>query len=89
MFDSSGEMTPPWGVPESIAVLAAFHHPGFEPLPRQLEDPAVRDPHLDELHESLVIDAAEVVADVGVEHMVHTLRSQLAQPLERLGIDPR
>ena len=49
---------------ERHRLLAVFHHAGFEPHPHQLEDSPVRDTHLHELHEPLVIDAAEVVADV-------------------------
>ena len=34
MFDSSGEITPPCGVPLSLVVSTpVFHHPRFEPLP--------------------------------------------------------
>ena len=41
-----------------------------EPLPQQLEHAPVRDAPLHELHQLLVVDAPEVVADVGVEHVV-------------------
>jgi site-specific DNA recombinase len=62
---------------------AVFHHPGFEPLPQQLEHPPIRDALRHELEQLLVVDAAEVVAEVGVEHVMASLRTQLAQGLQR------
>ena len=83
MFDSSGEITPPCGVPASIADLApVFHHSRSEPLPQQLEHPSVRDAPRHELHQLLVIDAAEVVPDVGVEHVVRTRGPELPHRLQ-------
>ena len=49
MFESSGEMTPPCGVPAIVArPLALVHHPCREPLPQQLQHPPVRDAPLDQ-----------------------------------------
>ena len=76
MFDSSGEITPPCGVPATVAdPLPVFHHPCLEPLPQQLEHPAIRDAPRHELHQLLVVDAAEVIADVGVEHVIPAARA--------------
>ena len=44
MLESSGEMTPPCGVPAIVArPLPVLHHTCREPLPQQLQHPAVRD----------------------------------------------
>src|SRR3954447_17705366 len=63
--------------------LTLFHHTHFEPVPQQLEHAAIRDASLDELHQLVVIDAPEVVADVGIEDVMTTLGTQLSQGLER------
>ena len=60
-----------------------FHHPGLEPLPQQLEHPTIRDASSDQLHQLVVVDAPEGVADVGVEHVMAALGPALAQGLER------
>ena len=84
MFDSKGEITPPCGVPATVCDDGAlFHHACLEPLPQQLEHPPVRDASRHELHQLLVVDAPEVVADVGVEHVVATLGAELPQRLQR------
>ena len=62
---------------------AVLHHPCREPQTHQLEHPSVRDASLDELHQLASRDASEVVADVGVQHVVAALRTLLAQGLER------
>jgi hypothetical protein len=56
------------------ADLALFHHPHLEPLPYQFEHPPVRDPPF-EHQEFGVVDAAEVVADVGVEDVIAASRA--------------
>ena len=44
MFESSGEMTPPCGVPAIVArPLPLLHHACREPLPQQLQHPPIRD----------------------------------------------
>ena len=78
MFDSSGEMTPPCGVPlaSSSLICPSSITPAREPLPHQLEHPPVRDASRDELHQLVVVDAAEVVLDVGVEHVITAFGSR-------------
>jgi hypothetical protein len=61
--------------------LAVFHHTRFEPLPDQLQHPPIRDASSDQLHQLVVIDAAEVIADVGVERVM-MLVAELAQGFE-------
>ena len=63
---------------------ALFHHACLEPLPYQLEHPPVRDAPLHERHQLAVVDAPEVIADVGVEHVVSASRATRAQGFERL-----
>ena len=55
---------------ERRALTPVLHHTRLEPLPQQLEHPPVRDAPFHELHQLLAVDASEVVADVGVEHVV-------------------
>ena len=43
MLESSGEMTPPCGVPVVVAPLPLLHHTCREPLPQQLQHPPIRD----------------------------------------------
>ena len=62
---------------------AVLHHPCREPLPQQLEHPPVRDASADERHQLVVVDASEVVADVGVEHVIAPASAALSQRLER------
>ena len=45
--------------------------PAPEPFLDQAQDPLVRDPVLEELHQPAVVEAGEEVADVRVEHPVH------------------
>ena len=76
MFDSSGEITPPCGVPATVAettpssITPASSHCRSSLSTRRSE---MRSRH--ELHQLLVVDAPEVVADVGVEHVMATLRA--------------
>src|ERR1700677_3036130 len=56
-----------------------LHHACFEPLLQQLEHPAIRNALRHELHQPLVVDAPEVVADVGVEHVISPSGAALAQ----------
>ena len=71
MLASSGEMTPPWGVPTSVAVhCPVLHHPRVEPLPQQLQHPPVRDALLEQAHQLRLVDAPEVVPDVRIQHMI-------------------
>src|SRR5205814_7104944 len=63
-----------------------------EPLPDQLQDAPVDDPPLDEAQQDRVIDAAEEVLDVGVEHVVVTtagLHSDLLERLRRRAAGPK
>src|SRR5712692_7512774 len=73
-----------WRPREHLGATPLLHHSCTQPLPQQLEHPAVRDAPTDELHQLLVVDAAEIVADVRVEHVVAAARTVLAQRLQRL-----
>src|SRR3989304_4909507 len=84
MFDNSGEMTPPCGVPLSILLPPTFHHSRSEPLLKQLEHSPTRDASFPQSHQLLVVDAPEVVPNVGIQHMVSILGSEFSQPLQRL-----
>jgi hypothetical protein len=85
MFDSSGEITPPLRRSRHrVTHLAFFHHPSLQPLPHQLEHPPVADPLAHQRLQLVVLDAAEVVLDVGVQHVLGALTAQLPDPLQRL-----
>ena len=74
MLASSGEMTPPCGVPATVrSELPLHHHTRLQPQADQLQHPPVRHPpaHLGE--QPVMADLAEEVADV-------ELRDKLAQP---------
>ena len=47
--------------------------PAAEPFLDQPQDPLVRDPMLEELHQPRLVKAGEEVADVSVEHEAHLL----------------
>jgi hypothetical protein len=66
-----------------VAHRAVFHHPCLQPQPHQLEHPAVTDalPHQGE--QLAVIDAAEVVLDVSIQHVIRPFAAQLPDPLQR------
>jgi site-specific DNA recombinase len=59
--------------------LAVFHHTCLEPLPYQLEHPPVRDAPCHERHELAVVDAPEIVANVGVEDVIAASRATPTQ----------
>ena len=85
MLASSGEMTPPWGVPTGVAVhCPASITPAVEPLPQQLQHPPVRDALLQQAHQLRLVDAPEVVADVRIQHVVAAARPLHAQDFQRL-----
>ena len=89
MLESSGEMTPPCGVRDRRGDLALRHHARLKPLPYQLEHPPVRDAPGHEREELAVVDAAEVVTDIGVEDVVPASRATRAQGFQRLrGVPP-
>ena len=68
-MQSSGETTPPCGVPLTLRLTVPFlHHPGAQQDAQELEDPAVDDPFLDRLHQPLVRDRLEAVGDVRLDH---------------------
>jgi len=58
--------------------LALFHHPRFEPLPQELQHPPVRDAPRHPRQQLRLIDAAEVVADVRIEHVIPAACAQHA-----------
>jgi site-specific DNA recombinase len=64
--------------------LALLHHACREPLPQQLQHPPVRDTPLDQHQQFGVVDAAEIVANVGIEHVVATTRAVHAQGFQCL-----
>jgi site-specific DNA recombinase len=69
---------------EHRALAPVLHHPCLEPLPQQLEHLPVRDASLHEKHQLVVVDAPEVVADIGVEDVVASASTELAEGLQRL-----
>ena len=50
--------------------------PRGQPFLDQPQDPLVRDPVLEELHQPSMVEAGEVVADIRVEHPVHLLAAR-------------
>ena len=76
MLESSGEITPPCGVPAIVAAtLPVFHHACRKPLPQQLQHPTIRDPPRHQPEQLPVVDAAKVVADIRVQHVVPASRA--------------
>ena len=67
-----------------VAHHPVFHHPGLQPLPDHLQHPPVADPLSHQGEQLVVRDAAEVVLDVGVQHVLGTFAAQLPDPLQRL-----
>ena len=61
-----------------VAHHPVFHHPGLQPLPHQLEHPPITDPLTHQGEQLVVIDAAKVVLDVGIQHVIGTLRCPVA-----------
>ena len=81
MFDSSGEITPPCGVP-AIGWLTTPSSitPAWSHCLSSLSILPVRDALSHQRHQLVVVDAAEVVLDVGVQHVIGALGAQLPQP---------
>ena len=68
-MQSSGEITPPCGVPLTLRLTApVLHHPGAQHRPQELEQVAVDDPFLYRRHQPLVRDRLEAVGDVRLDH---------------------
>jgi DNA invertase Pin-like site-specific DNA recombinase len=57
-----------WGARTRLGGHPTLQHPGPQPGPDKLEQPPVTDPPGDLRRQSLVIDGAEAVTDVGVQH---------------------
>ena len=66
MFESSGEITPPWGTPVTVSRRPLVHHPCLEPQTQQLEHPPIRDPLRHQPQQLLLINRAEIVPNVGL-----------------------
>ena len=85
MFESSGEITPPCGVPATVArhcpssITPAASHCRSSFSTRRSEIRCATS-----VEQLRVIDAAEVVADVGVQHVVAAARAVHAQRFQRL-----
>lgn len=62
-----------------------LHHPSLQPEPQQLQHPAVGDAKRQPLHQHAVIQRAEEVSDVRVEHEVASARATFAERLQRIG----
>ncbi len=91
MLESSGEITPPCGVPATVAVTRpVFHHTCLEPLPISL---SIRRSEIASRHQRQklpVVDAAEVVADIGIEDVIPASGPTRAQRFKCLrGAPPR
>ena len=53
MLARRGEITPPWGVPgDRLGEHPVCQHPGTQPLPQELEHPAVRHPQADQAEQA-------------------------------------
>src|SRR6266568_3966918 len=53
--------------------LPIHQHAGVEPFLDQSHDAPVRNPVLDELHQTVVVDGVEKATNVGIKHPVHLL----------------
>jgi hypothetical protein len=57
-----------WGARTRLGGHPTLQHPCLQPRPDELEQPPVTDPPGDLRRQSLVIDRAEAVTDIGVQH---------------------
>src|SRR6266487_1085531 len=67
---------------EQRHLAPVFHHPRTQPLPQQLQHTTIRDAPRHEHHQLLVVDASEIIPDVGVEHMICTRGPELPDRLQ-------
>ena len=89
MLESNGEMTPALRrAGHRPRPLSLLHHSCHEPLPQQLQHSAVRDASSHQREEPLMVDVAEVVADVGIQHVIPPARAAHAQRFQCLCCAP-
>src|SRR5712692_1574582 len=67
---------------EQRYLAPVFHHPRTQPLPQQLQHTTIRDAPRHEHHQLLVVDASEIVPDVGVEYVIRTRDPKLPDRLQ-------
>ena len=85
MFASSGEITPPCGVPASVSRHpSVFHHPRFQPLPHSLSTRRSLTRFDTIFHQAFLIDAVEEALDVRVDDVVVAAIAQPLDDFERL-----
>ncbi len=63
----------------------SVQHPGAQPLSKELEHPSVRHPLADQSEKSLMVDRAEEVLDVGLEHKGVAFDEADPEPLHGIG----
>jgi site-specific DNA recombinase len=69
---------------------SVLHHPSFEPASDQLQHLPVRDPLPYRFHQQLMVDAVEVLLDVGIHHPVMPGVARFPDRLQRiLSASPR
>ena len=68
----------------AIGQLPVFEHARVQPLDDQPQDPLVRDPVPEELHQPSPVKMVEKAADIRVQHPVHLLREPDRQRVQRI-----
>ena len=71
-------MGDPWRARRRVGHDPVLQHPGSQPRADELQHLAIHDPLADKRHQGVVVDGAEAVRHVGVEHPVRSL----------VGLDP-
>ena len=85
MLASSGEITPPWGVPATVSLEHALgHHPRLEPHADQLEHPPVRHPLGHQREQPLLVDLPKKSRMSDSDDELAALDEADPQPLHRL-----
>ena len=75
MLAKSGEMT--LGSPrDRLGENPCFQHTCTQPLAEQLQHPPIRDAFLDHFEQTLLVDLAEEVFDVGLKDELSSLRER-------------
>ena len=81
MLASSGEMTPPCGVPASVS-----HHPGFQPLAYQLQYPSIRDSLFHQFDQCVSIDPVKVALNVRIDDEIAAPVARFTDRFQRLAV---
>src|SRR6266852_4776852 len=91
MFAMRGETVAPWAVPSSLTVHRPFSiTPALSHfLTNEMQDPFVRNPVLDKLHQPFVIDGVKVATNVRIEHPAHLLvHDGFCECIQRIMLSP-